>query len=149
MKTMKINGLPVVDATRKVILTITPQDIKIGSPGQEDSCAVAKACLRQFKCRAVRVHLARIYMLVGKKWLRYVTPGSIRSEIIAFDRRSSFKPGDYTINPLEPSHRGHNSRHTDKAASYKKTQSGTKKSRYTPKHFVEGVRVRAKVSFKD
>lgn len=136
----KFAGLPVVDATKRVILTITHQDILSGKAGSPAACAAARACMRQMHAPAVRVHMSRIYIMKGKKWVRYVTPQSMRSEMIAYDRRTSFKPGDYVINALVPSHRG-TDRHKDKnyKAGYKVKN---KKPRAKP-HFVTGVRVRA------
>lgn len=140
---MKINGLQVVDAKTPIHLIITANDIKKGDTSNPDSCAAAVACMRQLDCRAAKVHMGCIYILNGKKWYRYLTPGSLRSEIIAFDRRTSFKPGTYKINPPKPSAvavRG-------KQAGSKTNQSGRGKvvprryKRAAP-HFVEGVRGR-------
>lgn len=135
---MKINGLPVYDASKPVVLEITAQDIRSGKAGQPAACAAAQACYRQLHAKDVRVHMGRIYISDGKRWYRYLTPGSIRSEIIAYDRRSSFKPGDYKLNPLAPSHRG-SDRHKNPAKS---RNSKGWAPRAKP-HIIEGVRVRA------
>lgn len=136
---MKIDGLPVVDAKAPINLVINASDIRKGKGGEPDTCAAAVACMRQLDCRAAKVHMGRIYVLNGKKWYRYETPQSIRSEIIAFDRRHSFKPGIYKLNPPRPSEvavRG-------KQRGSKTNQSARLKARKRiAPHFVEGVRGR-------
>jgi hypothetical protein len=136
---MKIDGLPVVDAKAAIKLIITAGDIRRGKGGNPDTCAAAIACMRQLDCRAAKVHMGRIYVLSRKKWYRYDTPQSIRSEIIAFDRRHSFKPGIYKLRPPRPSDvavRG-------KQKGSKTNQSARLKSRKRiAPHFVEGVRGR-------
>lgn len=136
---MKIDGLPVVDAKAPILLSINAADIRKGHGLEPDACAAAVACMRQLDCRAARVHMGRIYILSGKKWYRYDTPQSIRSEVIAFDRRHSFKPGIYKLNPPRPS---------DVAMRGKQKGSKTNQSarikarkRIAP-HFVDGVRGR-------
>lgn len=139
---MKINGLPVVDAKTPIYLTISAADIRKGHGGDPDSCAAAVACVRQLDCRAAKVHMGRIYVLNGKKWYRYVTPGSVRSEVIAFDRRSSFKPGVYKLNPVVPSKvASRGKRNGTKTNQSRAKNSPVRRKRAAP-HFVEGVRGR-------
>lgn len=103
---MKINGKKVEDARHKIILTITKRDCINGNTRDPGGCAAARALLREVpKCTKARVHLGRIYVDVGAKWLRYKTPQTIRQEIIAFDRGAEFSPGDYTVSPLCASER--------------------------------------------
>lgn len=135
---MKIDGLPVVDAGRPTILTITAGDIRAGKPGDPTCCAAALACMRQLGASAALVHMARIYVKFGKKWVRYHTPGSIRSEVIAFDRRSSFKPGDYKLNPLQPSKTTGRQQGTRNG----QTRHGQSKKRRAAPHFLTNVRER-------
>ena len=139
---MKIDGLPVVDAKAPIVLTITAADIRKGHGGEPDSCAAAIACIRQLDCRAAKVHMGRIYVLNGKKWYRYETPQSIRSEVIAFDRRNSFKPGVYKLNPVTPSKvASRGKRNGTKTGQTRGRASAVKFKRASP-HFVEGVRGR-------
>jgi hypothetical protein len=139
---MKINGLPVVDAKTPIMLSINANDIKKGDGGDPDACAAAVACMRQLDCRAAKVHMGRIYILNGKKWFRYSTPASIRSEIIAFDRRNSFKPGIYKLNP--PFHSDVVARGKQKGSKTNQTRAkaATRKFKRATPHFVEGVRGR-------
>ena len=137
--TMKINGLPVRDATKKVRIVIAKQDAMFGSSKEPGSCAAAKACLRQVpNCSEARVHIARTYLKIGDHWLRFQTAEALRDQIISFDRSGKFDSGDYYLNPLPKSmllHRG-------KSNSTKKPKfkHGRKdKKRVTP-HRILGVR---------
>lgn len=141
--TIPFNGkkLQVANATKALVLSIQLEDILGGQAGSPASCAAARACLRQLHADAARVHMGRTYVLLhkAKKWLRYNTPASVRSEIIAYDRRKSFKPGDYVLHPLPPYHRKHSDRHKVK----RNPKSGRKDNPRAKPHFVTGVRVRA------
>lgn len=96
---MKIDGKKVVDARKPLILEIKDRDVKNSHRKDASGCAAVVACKRQLKVKDVRVHLAFTYIDDGEKWIRYRTPGSLRSEIISFDRGASFTPGEYKINP--------------------------------------------------
>lgn len=101
-----INGKPVVNASRSVSLHISPMDTKKGNVKNPGACAAALAAMREIpNCTAARVHLGRAYVYNEKKqhWVRFKTPESLRSEIIAFDRGGSFQPGEYKLRPLPPS----------------------------------------------
>lgn len=139
---MKIDGLPVVDAKSPIMLSINAHDIKKGEGGNPDACAAAVACMRQLDCRAAKVHMGRIYVLNGKKWFRYETPGSIRSEIIAFDRRSSFKPGIYKLNPIKPSVTAKRGKQTGTKTGQTRAKASPVRFKRAAPHFVEGVRGR-------
>ena len=99
---MKIGGIEVRDAKGPLEILVTPTDIKRGDTKNPSGCAVAVACKRQLHAVDVRVHLSRVYVKLKRKdekmeWVRYVTPESMRSEIIAFDRGGQFEPGTHTL----------------------------------------------------
>lgn len=103
---MKIAGLPVVTSRKSLKLHITTTDCKKGRTKDPGACAAALALIRTVEgCSKARVHIGRTYLQVGKKWLKFRTPGALRSEIVAFDRGGVFEPGDYTLMPLAPSER--------------------------------------------
>ena len=112
---MKINGLPVVDGKRKIKIKVSEADVKRGNVKDPATCAAAKALLRRVRgCSQVRVHIARTYLKVGNTWLRFHTPQSLRSEIVAFDRGAPFQPGEYVLTPMRPSHRSSGKRQGSK-----------------------------------
>lgn len=141
MKLMKIHGKPVVDAPKDVTLHITPADVAKGRKKAPDCCAAAQACMRQMKAERALVHLSRIYLEKGGKWVRYVTPDRLRTEIISFDRGHRFEPGDYHLVPLQPSQR--------RGRKGKPTQNGgtvPQRGRRTNPAVVNGVRYSASPS---
>lgn len=145
---MKIDGMKVVDAKRKLKLEISNDDVKQGKTKEPGTCAAAKACLRQVKdIKAVRVHLSRVYMKIedkqGEKWVRYLTPDPLRNEIIAFDRGGTFEPGQYTLNWVQPSTQfGVKKKRYDTS---KGPRHGVKQGKRSKPHRVENVRVSALV----
>jgi hypothetical protein len=102
-KRMKINGGTVIDAAEAIPITITKDDVRRGAAKNASACAAARAICREGFTEA-RVHAARTYVRrPDGKWLRFVTPPALRSEIVAFDRGGAFEPGDYVITPVQPS----------------------------------------------
>lgn len=136
---MKINGKPVVDAKRKLILTITADDVKKGSKRKPDCCAAAVACIRQENALAARVHASRIYIEYPRKWVRFVTPANLHTEIVSFDRGYRFETGDYSLAPFGPTQKANGTR--------KGTDTGSdrprhKKKKRAPYHHLTGIRGR-------
>src|SRR5689334_1454435 len=96
----QIDGKPIVDATKPVTLEINTKDIAKADRKEPLDCVVARACRRDLGAKEVRVHLTRIYIRFGDgSWQRFVTPKSMRTDIIAFDRGGSFPPGSFVLNP--------------------------------------------------
>jgi hypothetical protein len=101
-----IDGKPVLDAKKPIVLNITPNDIAKADRKEPADCAVARACRRELHAKEVRVHLGRVYVRQNEgNWLRFMTPRSLRSEIIAFDRGGSFEPGEHKLAAPQPSKR--------------------------------------------
>lgn len=134
---MKINGLPVVDATKPLNLVITKRDVSLGATKDPGACAAARSLCRLPEIDEARVHLGRTYIKSGKKWIRYETPKAVRTEIVAFDRGGSFEPGEYIFGAIRPSHR--NGRQQGSTKSQTKP-AGAKKKRRAKPHVVSGVR---------
>jgi hypothetical protein len=129
----KINGLPIVNAKKKVTISIVSRDILRGDTRDPGACAAAQACKRQFHATAARVHLGRTYVQVGRKWLRYLTPHALRTEIVSFDRGANFSPGKYVLSPMPPS------RFSGKQqGSPKNGRTGKKRAKY---HVLTGLRM--------
>jgi len=138
----KIEGLPIADASNRIVIEISRQDISSGMNKDPSACAAAKACLRQIpKCTAVRVYKSRTFLKMGKRWLRYHTPLGMRTEIVAFDRGANFLPGVYVLTPLQPSHKATGkSLSKTPAPPKKKKPDGGKGKKRRPYHVIEGVR---------
>lgn len=96
----KIDGLPVSNAPRPLRLTITKDDIERGSPLNPNSCAIARAALRQVKgATAAKVHLSCVYIMVRGEWSRWKVPEYATREIVAYDRGGLFVPGEIDFPP--------------------------------------------------
>lgn len=134
MRTMKIDGLPVKNARRPVILAITGGDVKKGKIKSPASCAAAVACKRQLGASEAHVHKSRTYLRFNGHWTRYLTPNSLQAEIVAFDRGGTFEPGEHRLS-LVPVTRNTN--------TGPKKKKGRKKQGY---HVVKNIRPMALVA---
>lgn len=112
---MEIAGLKVVDARKPLTITINSVDVKKGANKDPAACAAARSLVRNGHCTEARVHLGRTYIKTKNErgsqvWVRYMTPESIRTEIVSFDRGAQFDEGEYTLRPPSRSmrlNRGH------------------------------------------
>jgi hypothetical protein len=120
---MEIAGKKVVDGNKPIKLHITADDVKKGANKNPSGCAAALAALREIpEVKAARVHVGRTYLQIKDKWVRYQTPKSLRTEIVAFDRGGKFEPGEYHLAPLPLSYRN------------KGKMQGTSTNQYIPRH---------------
>lgn len=104
MNIKKIDGYPVVDATEPLFLEIKKMDVHRGEAQEAASCAIARACRRSLNIIEASVHLSRTYLRTSDgEWLRYFTPLSARTEIVAYDRGGTFEPGEYRFPPVSKS----------------------------------------------
>lgn len=135
-------GLPVVDGTKDIDISITPADVRNSKKKNPGECAAAVAGKRELH-REVKVYMSRIYVKDTKKkrWERYVTPGNMSTEIVSFDRGSEFTPGEYAFKaPTTGQRLGADRRNRDK-----NRKSGNKRRKY---HITANVRVSAKEGWK-
>ena len=101
MSVKAIDGKPVMDAKSPVKIIVTRNDVTKADVKHPESCAAARAALRDLHAKEVRVHLGRVYVRFNESnWLRFETPKDLRAEIIAFDRGGAFEPGGFTLKPL-------------------------------------------------
>lgn len=142
MKLLEIDGKPVVNAPKGVTLHITPADVAKGKKKAPDCCAAAQACMRQMKAKRALVHLSRIYLEKPDRWVRYVTPGRLRTEIISFDRGHRFEAGDYQLTPVQPSVQSRNG----KKQTRRQTGTMPQRGHRTKPSVVKGVRYSASPS---
>ena len=106
-----IDGLPVVDATKDVFITVNTADVNGSKKLNPEQCTAARAGKRLLGTE-VKVYLTRTYIKRKDHWVRFITPQSVSREITSFDRGSNFSLGDYVLKaPSERSrlgaHRGH------------------------------------------
>jgi len=134
-----IDGLPILDAKKPVLLTITQNDIDKADRKEPADCAVARACRRDLHAKEVRVHLGRVYVRQNEgNWLRYMTPRYLRSEIIAFDRGGTFARGEYTLSAPQPNKRA--GARKDNRGKVRKAKTGKPAPKRRAPHIVTDVR---------
>jgi hypothetical protein len=138
---MKIGGKKVVDAKRKLRISISKRDAALGKTKDPGGCAAARAIVRTIAdAKAARVHLGRTYVEYPDKWVRYMTPVPLKVEIVSFDRgtKAEYSEGDYTLYAPSPS---------DRLGARPKPQGKTGSKPRRPHiarihHQIEGVRAR-------
>jgi hypothetical protein len=148
MKTIgkTIQGMPIIDATEAIEVTITPNDVRLGKKKNAHGCAAARALCREHQADAAIVHFSRAYVRRGDTWFRYAVPDMLRSEVVAFDRGGNFEPGDYMLHAIQPTQRlsagggGDSRRRQANKRDGSKPQTGNRPKR--PYHVVTGVRAR-------
>lgn len=133
---MDIAGKKVINAVKPVVLEVTGADIKTGTNKNPSQCAAAQACLRQLKVVSARVHVGRTYIELSNHWVRYLTPPSLKSEIVAFDRGGTFEPSTHVLGAIPPA------KATGKKQSHSKHASTPKKKRKRAYHITTGIRER-------
>lgn len=133
MKQLIIDGLPVKDARKSIVIHITDRDVRNGSLKKPNSCAAALCCKRELGATEAHVHTSRVYLRFNGHWQRYLTSAALRSEIVAFDRGGRFEPGEYRLIKMQPSRREDGNR-------AKKRGAGKKRRPY---HVLTNIRPRA------
>jgi hypothetical protein len=99
-----IEGKPIYNSKKPLDIVIRTSEATRGSGKDPTCCAAALAAIHSVKgCTRARVHVAVSYLEINGKWYRYATPGTLRTEIVGFDRGAKFSPGVYTLRPLKKS----------------------------------------------
>lgn len=140
MSLKSIDGLPVMDAKHGITITVTEADVAKADVKRPEGCAAARAINREMHALEARVHLGRVYVKTNKDhWVRFMTPRSLRGEIIAFDRGGTFEPGEYTLYAPSPKERltGKRAGGPDKTSRSARRASGPKRR---PPTIVKNVR---------
>src|SRR5215813_14842731 len=72
-KVRTLDGLPVVDAIKPLMVEITDTDIRAASKKGGDFCAAALALCRDDKIEDAFVHLSVTYVRYHNRWVRFRT----------------------------------------------------------------------------
>jgi hypothetical protein len=97
-----IDGEPVTDAVNRIRVDVTADDIRRGEPLNPNSCAIARACMRQLpRVVAAKVHKGRLYLKMEgqKQWRRWSVPEYATREIVAYDRGGKMIPQRMDFDP--------------------------------------------------
>jgi len=91
-------SVPLMDAKRDLVLRITERDISGSKRKDNDACAAATALCRQEHFKEAKVFKTKTYVhLKDGTWLRYITPHSLYTEIMIFDRGGRFEAGEFIL----------------------------------------------------
>jgi hypothetical protein len=120
-------------AKKPVLVEVHPKDCKDGKKLQTSECALAKATKRQFKADGVAIRMGDSFVIKGGTAIRFLTPQTVRRELVSFDRHHDFASGTYRLAAPPPS--------WSKPQSPKKS-NGSGSRRSTTKAIHHTVRVR-------
>jgi hypothetical protein len=105
---MEIAGKKVIDANKPLHISVSKQDASAGKTKDPGKCAAARAIIRTIAdAKSARVHLGRTYVEYPDRWVRYMTPNSLKLELVSFDRgaRAEYAAGAYTLRAPAPTAR--------------------------------------------
>lgn len=102
----------VVDAKKPLTIEVTASDCRSGNSGKASSCAMAKACERDFDGAVISLSVA--YMVKGDRATRYRVPASVQREIVSFDRAHKFEPGTYKLKAPNTTEKLGSAKHANK-----------------------------------
>ena len=126
----------VTDADKPLHVTVTAGDNKSSQVRNHNACAMAVACKRQEKCDGVIVAVGVAYTIKGQEAVRYVLPPSVSREVVSFDRKAGFVPGEYQLSV--PAKRIGARTGKESESNSGRQNSGGIKRRF--RHFTEGIR---------
>ncbi len=98
--------IKVVDAKESIAVSVRPNYVATGRRNQPGSCALAKACVREFKADGALINIGFSYVIQGEIATRYKTSVAVGREITSFDRHHDFATGsDYLLQKVSKSAR--------------------------------------------
>lgn len=130
----------VTDADGPVQVEVTDADNKSSQVRNHNACAMAVACKRKFKADGVIIAIATAYIIKGNEATRYTLPDSVSREVVSFDRKAGFMPGEYQLVPHGKSSRIGYQREPQNEKTDNRNPDGGLKRRFKFRHFTEGVR---------
>jgi hypothetical protein len=125
----------VKDAKRNIHIEVLPRDTSLATVKNHKTCAMAVACKRRFHLDGVIISVGRAYLVKGKTATRFKLPESVSREIVSFDRKAGFAPGEYQLDAPSPSTRlgvrseGGHTRHKGRGNGDKRFQHATQDTR--------------------
>jgi hypothetical protein len=133
----------VKDAEEEARIQVTNRDNQSAKVRNHTACAMAVACKRTYQADGVIVAISVAYIIKNGVATRYRLPESIAREVVSFDRKGGFAPGEYKI--LAPKERhvigkqqGSTKDHTQEEDIIVRGGTPPKKKPFV--HFTEGIR---------
>lgn len=95
-------GIPVRDATDRVLVVVTRSDVVNAKKANSKHCALARAALRLPDVNAAYFFRSCAFIEYQNAMVKYQLPSSVQKEIVSFDRAGVFAAGIYQLSPISP-----------------------------------------------
>ena len=132
----------VKDAEEEVYIEVTPRDNQHAKVKNHTACAMAVACKRTYHADGVIVAISVAYIIKDGVATRFRLPESIAREVVSFDRKGGFAPGEYKMLAPDQRHTANGKRqgppHDPTEERDDLPRNPLKKQRFV--HFTEGIR---------
>lgn len=96
-------GIPIKDATSRIKIVVTDNDVVSAKKADSKHCALARAALRLPGVKAAYFFRQIAFLEYANKMLKFHLPESVTREIVTFDRAQIFDSGIYQMRPPPPS----------------------------------------------
>jgi hypothetical protein len=134
----KVTDFILEDATKDLILEVSPEDIKRSTTKDPSRCVFATCAVRQLNADEAIVFRTRAYIRKGKVWKRYIVSEAIARELVIFDRGGRPEGGKFLLKRPYPSGLLGNPKQGTGAKKYQKKPS---QGRRVVFHRVSDVRI--------
>lgn len=126
------------DANESINITVTPEDSQKGRRKHPESCALARACVREKIADHAIIGIGFSYLIKGDHATRYKTSVGVGREITSFDRHQEFAAGkDYRLSKVGGTSRLGQRAQTDKTGP----KTGPPKPKPLAVHRTANIRV--------
>lgn len=92
-------GIPIKDATSRIKIVVTDNDVVSAKKADSKHCALARAALRLPGVKAAYFFRQIAFLEYANKMLKFHLPESVTREIVTFDRAQIFDSGIYQMRP--------------------------------------------------
>ncbi len=123
-------GIPVAEAKRRLLVTVTDEDVVKAKKADSKHCALARAALRLPNVNAAYFFRSTAFLEYEDKMVRFNLPESVRREIVSFDRAQIMAAGVYQLSPMP-------------ASLTRRAQRSYDKVKRKPRRIAEGRKVSA------
>jgi hypothetical protein len=93
----KLTNRILEDATKDLILEVSPADIKGSRTKDPGHCVFANCAVRQLNADEALVFRSRAYIRFGNRWKRYEVSNAIAQELVVFDRGGKPQGGKFLL----------------------------------------------------
>jgi hypothetical protein len=95
--------IPIIQATRPIILGVAADDIRKASAKNSKCCAFSRAASKEPGVIAAYFFRSTAFLEYADRLVQYGLPPSVRHEIVSFDRSGIMAPGTYQLSKVSPS----------------------------------------------